>query len=63
MESFNKSLKAMHPYFANPLRGWMFWDDAARAEKEDLAWHDRELGKKLQQALREPPAEHTIAGS
>ena len=62
MEAFTKALAAMHGYYLNPLRGWMFWDAAARAEKADLTVHDRELGKKLQQAMQKPPAEHTIAG-
>ena len=62
MIAFNKSLSAMHSYFVKPFRRLMFWDAAARAEKLDLALHDRELGKKLQQAMQEAPAEHTIAG-
>ena len=62
MGSFQKAIAAEHAYFANPIRGLMVWDAAVRAEKRDLALHDRELGVKLQQALQEQPAEHTIAG-
>ena len=61
MDSFNKALAAEHSYFVNPIRGLMVWDADVRAEKRDLARHDRELGVKLQQALQEQPAEHTIA--
>ena len=61
MDSFNKALAAEHSIFVNPIRGLMVWDADVRAEKRDLARHDRELGVKLQQALQEHPAEHTIA--
>ena len=62
MDAFTKTLAAIRSYFTNPLRGLMVWDAAARAEKRDLAIHDRELGIKLRHALQDQPAEHTIAG-
>jgi hypothetical protein len=62
MTSFQKALAAEHGYFVNPFRGLMVWDAAVRAGKSDLANHDQLLGLKLQQALKQPPAEYTIAG-
>jgi hypothetical protein len=62
MDAFHKTLAAESRFFINPFRGLMIWDATVRADKSDMAEHDRQLGLKLQQALKHHPAEYTIAG-